>query len=413
MRPAATPALSTDVLERALAASAVVAIAATAGGAWLARSGYGWPSLAYVSCGALVAYGVVGVWAHDVMVRRHRGELARVYGAALQGQRERAIERSCGRPSRLESLTLSLAAFVESKRLFMLRGNRLAGWAAAMRTNLERRLAEAQRLGAGMADDAHIIAEAAAGSRHAEAALAAHLSAVQHRAGAAVTATAAVAQEAAGLADAVRAITSTSTQATAIAARLSQAAFASQSGVAAMSDNAALMAQAADQVQHVLRRADLLAMNAGMDAARAGDDSRGLATVAAEIKSVASDGGAALDSLLANVRELKSQSNQVFQRIQEISDVIQAHHEFGHALAHATMLQGDAVGRLLRHLGAAQGEVRNLNTEAHNFDLPESRLCAGPAQQAVERLPGYAEAMSQILRGLPDFAATDTNWEKT
>ncbi|MEJ0045398.1 MAG: hypothetical protein WDN04_04050 [Rhodospirillales bacterium] len=263
-----------------------------------------------------------------------------------------------------------------------------------------------------MADDAQVIAEAAAGSRHAEADFSAHLSAVQGRAGAAVTATAAVAQEAAGLADAVRAITTSATEANAIAARLAQAAFAGQGGIAAMSDSAALMAQAVDQVQHVLRRADLLAMNAGMEATRAGDGARGFVAVAAEIKSVASDGGAALDGLLATVREMKSQSGQVFQRIQEISDVIQAHHEFGHALSHATMLQADAVGRLLRHLGAAQGEVRNLHNEAHNITLPESRLCAGAAQQAVERLPGYAEAMSQILRGLPDFVASDEDWQK-
>jgi hypothetical protein len=54
-----------------------------------------------------------------------------------------------------------------------------------------------------------------------------------------------------------------------------------------------------------------------------------------------------------------------------------------------------------------QGEVRNLHTEASNIPVPESRLCAGPVQQAVERLPGYADAMSQILRNLPEFADSD------
>jgi methyl-accepting chemotaxis protein len=258
-----------------------------------------------------------------------------------------------------------------------------------------------------MADDAQTIAEAAAGTRHAEADLAAHLTGVQGRAGAAVIAAASVAHEAAGLSDAVRAITVAAAQGSSIAARLAEAAFASQTGVATMTEGAALMSRAADQVQHVLRRADMLAMNAGMEAARAGDDSSPLAAVATEIKSVAVDGGAALDGLLSTVRDLKAQSSQAFQRVQEISDVIQAHHEFGHALSHATTQQADAVGRLLRHLGAVQGEVRNLHTEAANITLPESRLCAGAVQQAVERLPGYAEAMSQILRGLPDFAASD------
>jgi len=407
MRPAVTQTLSAEILERALAVSALVAAAGTVGGACLARSGYGWPALAVVTCGGLVAYGVAGVWAQDVVVRRQRGELARVYGAALQGQRERGPDRRASRHSRLETIMLCLTGFVESRRLSMLRGNRLAAWAATMRGNLNQRLEQAQRLAATMADDAHTIAQATAGTRHAEADMAAHLAQVQHRAAAAVTETALVIQEATGLADAVRAISATAAQASAIAARLAQSAFAGQGFVASMADSAVLMGQAADQVQHVLHRADLLAMTAGLEATRAGGDARGFAAVAAEIKSVAIDGGTALEGLLATVRDLKSQSGQVFQRIQEISEVIQAHHEFGHALSQATLLQADSVGRLLRHLGAAHGEVRNLHTEAASMALPETRLCAGPVQQAVERLPGYAEAMSQILRGLPDFAVSD------
>ena len=405
MRPAIAHSLSTEILERALVVSAIVAAGGTVAGAYLARSGYGWPSLAILTCGALVAFGVGGVWAQDVAVRRQRGELARVYSAAAQGYRG-PDRRSLG-PSKLESLTLSLARFVESRRLSMLRGNRLAAWAAAMRGNLEQRLEEAQRLGATMADDAQTIAEAAAGTRRAEADIIAHLIAVQDRAGNAVTATASVAKEAAGLSDAVRAITTTSTQATAIASRLATAAFATQSGISALGDSMAIMSQAADQVQHVLHRADLLAMNAGLEAAQGRGDASGFAAVAAVIKGVATDGGAALDSLLATVRGLKAQSSEVFHRIQEISDVIQEHHEFGHALSHATMQQADAVGRMLRHLGAMQGEVRNLHTEAASIALPESRLCAAPVQQAVERLPGYADAMSQILRNLPECADTD------
>src|SRR5271168_4142853 len=106
MRPAMAHSLSTEILERALVVSAIVAAGGTVAGAYLARSGYGWPSLAILTCGALVAFGVGGVWAQDVAVRRQRGELARVYSAAAQGYRG-PDRRSLG-PSTLESLTLSL-----------------------------------------------------------------------------------------------------------------------------------------------------------------------------------------------------------------------------------------------------------------------------------------------------------------
>jgi methyl-accepting chemotaxis protein len=410
MRHAATQSRSTACVEHVLAFSALVATAGTAGGAYLSRSGHGWQAVLYAASGALLVCALAGLWAQDRIMRLQRGELARAYTSALQGQRDHAAGPRGAQASRLETLGHYLASLIESTRLVILRRDGLAGWAAAIRTGIEQRQRDAQRLAGTMAEDAHLIAEAAAGTRRGETETADRLAQMRGRTSASAAATDAAVCEATQLADAIRALTVNTERATSLAIRMAETAFTTQRGVATIADTATALLHAADQVRHVLRRAELLGVSAGIEAAGAGEAGRGFAMVATEMKSLAATGGAALDALLTAVRELKSESSQIAQRVQEVSDVVAAQHEFGHALAHAATLQADAVGRLLRQLGHAQGELRGLYNDVHTITLPDTRLGAA-AQQAVERLPSYAEAMAQILRGLPDFSAIENNWQ--
>lgn len=413
MRVIAPNAKPSDVSERALAFSAVMAMGGTSMGAYMIRNGYGLPATAIAALGVLLLCAAAGLWAQHRAGTLYRGELARVYAAALQGQRDRAVERQANQPTGLERMGQCMASIIESARLAMLRGNGLARWAADTRTDLDRRRRDSLRIAGGIAEDAQLIADAAAGSRHAEVDINDRLALIQSRAGAALAATEAVTKEAATLADAIRKVTDRTEQSTAVATRLSESAFVTQRSVAAMGETSSALLRAMDQVQQVLKRAEMLSVNAGIEAARAGDQGRGFAIVATEVKGLATTGNAALAAMMETMRELKSQTAQVSQRVQDISEVIQAQHEFGHALSHAAMLQADAVGRLLSSLGTAHGEVRDLNKDA-SASLPDTRLGAGAAaQQAVERLPGYAEAMAQILRGLPDFAPGEKSWENT
>jgi methyl-accepting chemotaxis protein len=196
---------------------------------------------------------------------------------------------------------------------------------------------------------------------------------------------------------------------------MSEAAFATQRSVVGIGESAAAMQEAADQVHDVLQRTEMVGMNAGIEAARAGEAGRSLDEVAAQVKDLTQAGGIALEAMLATIRELKQQSGQMCERIQEISDVVQAQHEFGHALSHAAMLQSDAVGRVLRQISAAQSDVQHLHSQVRDMALPNAaRLgVTRAAEQAVERLPGYADAMAQILRGLPDFSTIEKATEKT
>jgi methyl-accepting chemotaxis protein len=289
----------------------------------------------------------------------------------------------------MESLGLAFADLIHATRHAAFGRESLASSMVDGRRTIETSRQRGQSVVASMAEDAHAIASAAQGSREVERSFSESLREVRGRAESAESATAGLADEAEALADAVRAVTLQTERATTIATRLSEATFATQRSVAGIGESTSAMQAAADQVHDVLQRTEMVGMNAGIEAARAGDAGRGFAVVAAEVKDLAHAGGAALESMLTTVRALKQ---------------------------HAALLQSDAVGRVLRQISAAQSDVQGLHRQVRDMSaVPDTgRLgVTRAAEQAVERLPGYADAMSQILRGLPDFSSIEKATEKT
>jgi methyl-accepting chemotaxis protein len=418
-RPAGMPRQSQTgsislLLERTFSAAALVAMLGTVAGGYLVSSGYDAQMLAVTMFLVLLICAGIGLWARDALELAQRGEVARVYAVALGCKRDSWLEQRTGQPTRMGSLAQALAGIIENTRMIMLGRDRLARYAADMQRALETSRARSQDLAAGLTEDAHAIAAAADGSRRAEHDFAGRLESVREKAQSAEVTTAAMTEEAATLTDAVCAMTAQTERATAIATRLAETAFATQRGVTSIGDSAGTMMNAAEQVQSVMKRAEILGLNAGIEAARAGDAGRGFAVVAAEVKQLAVDGATALDKMLTTVRDLRTQTEQIFQRIQDMSDVVQSQHEFGHALSHAAMLQADSVGRILQQLKTAHLDVRDLQVQVREVTLPEARLgVTTAARDAVERLPSYAHAMAQILRGLPDLSASEKAIEPT
>lgn len=389
-------------LFRAFMAAAGMATLGTAAGFTLARGGHGIPELAGAMVIVFAACCAMGLHVQRASECARRGEVARVYAAALSGRRNHAIETQREPRSALEALGSLFGLAAENARASVAKRERLAQYAADMQQAVETSRSKSYNFSRGLTEDARAIAVAAEGSRQAECALAGRLQTVCEKAESAEAAGTAIAVEATMLAASVRAVTEQTERATDIASRLAETAFASQKSVTAMTELANPLLAAVEQVQSVLARTEIVAMGSHETA------------VAAEVKQLAATGRAALEALLTAVRGLREEGGAVFQRVQELSDLVQAQHEFGHALSHTALLQADAVGRVLQQMDTATSDLRELSAEARNVKLPERRLGTTSAvQHAVERLPSYAEAMAQIVRGLPVYSAVDSEQERT
>lgn len=398
---------ASQMLDRTFALAALVAMGGALAAAWLVTTHHGLDAVASTAFLVLGLCAGTGIWAREMVERAQRGEVARTYAAALSGRRDSRIDRG-GEATRLENLGLALGDLIKALRHATFGRDSLASNMIDGGRSIETSRQLGRTVIASMAEDAHAIATAAQGSRDVERTFSTCLQTVRGKAKLAENATSDLACEADALADGVRAITAQTEQATVIATRLAETAFATQRGVAGIGEAASAMIAAADQVQTVLLRTEIAGLNAGIEANRAGEAGCDLAAVAGEVKELGRAGGSALEQMLVTVRDLKQNTAQIFERLQELSDVVQTQHEFGHALSHAAMLQAELVGRVLRQISAAHGEVKGLNAQIRDMALPDSRLgVTQAAQEAVERLPGYADAMSQILRGLPNLSTIE------
>ena len=403
-RRGASPVGGYGSLERAFAACGLIAVGGTTGGAVLALQGYGAAPVVLAASLALLLCACLGMRALDRTQQFQRGEVARVYASALDGPRRAEFERRRSDPTRMEVLTQAMADLVDSLRLSVLGGDHIRTWAVAMRHALDDRAATSRTLAATMSEDAHAIAAAATASRRMESAVGEDLNTLFAHAGRAVQATTTMADETNALQASVRETTVHLRQASSLAVSLADNAMNAQRGVASLTEMTINLLHAADQVKAVLVRAEMVGMNAGIEAAHAGEAGRGFAVVATEVRSLSTSGQQALDAMMLAVRGLKKDAVAMTQTVGVISEGVQAHGALGQALSDAVSHQMEEVSRVVSKAEVARSEIMALQQCATAMERHELGSGGGPAaRSAVERLPLHAEAIALILRDLPSF----------
>ena len=96
------------------------------------------------------------------------------------------------------------------------------------------------------------------------------------------------------------------------------------------------------------------------------------------------------------------------QTIEAMAETVQAQSLLGHTLGEAASYQIQSVGRVVAQVQSANAEIVALRDRAQELESRDLSMGTGPAaRKAVERLPAHAEAVAQILRNLPQFAALD------
>jgi hypothetical protein len=405
MRQTTSPIDNDRLAERALAYLSLMAmIAATFGGVVAWRFGDVQAQL-LIAFGTLLVTASAGMVADAAIKRAHYAELARAYARVMKGQPS-APPPLTGR----SSISGALATLIDHARLAFFGGRRLARWAVDVDLQIAARRQQSERTAALLMEDAAIIQQAASGTRGAEQVVEAALRSARGSANAAVMATQGMVDQAAQIADTVRALTIYTKRASQSAATLSDTAHGTQRGVAGMTEALTAMLAAVDQVSMVLQRAQKLGEEAGVKAAQAEGAGHGLAAIAADMKALADASATALEAINAGIKSLRSQADDVATSVAALDDAVQAQTQASQTMATAAARQAQAVEQVLAGASNAFQEIQEARGQLHRIALPESRLGNGTqAQAAVERLPAHAEALAQILRGLPNVTNRTSN----
>ena len=144
------------------------------------------------------------------------------------------------------------------------------------------------------------------------------------------------------------------------ATQMSEKASLTSKTVEEMATQAAKIGDVVKLISDIAAQTNLLALNATIEAARAGEAGRGFAVVAAEVKDLASQTGAATEDIAANVSSIQNVVNNAVIEIRDIAQVAQRSQEISTGIAAAVEEQTAATQEISNRVADAAHGTQNV-----------------------------------------------------
>ena len=128
--------------------------------------------------------------------------------------------------------------------------------------------------------------------------------------------------------------------------------------VAQLTDSSARIGQVSRVINDIAEQTNLLALNATIEAARAGEAGKGFAVVASEVKDLARDTARATDDIGQRIGSIQADTNQVVDAIEQIRQTISEVNRIATMIASAVEEQSVTTREISRSVGrAAEGSA--------------------------------------------------------
>jgi methyl-accepting chemotaxis protein len=163
------------------------------------------------------------------------------------------------------------------------------------------------------------------------------------------------------------------------------------------------LAQAANRIGEVVslinsiaEQTNLLALNATIEAARAGEAGRGFAVVASEVKSLANQTAKATEGITSQVAAIQGSTGEAVETIKGIGQIIQQMAEIANSVAAAVKEQGAATAEIARNVQQAATGTKEVSSNIAGVSAAadESGKTAEDVLESTARLTKESEALS-------------------
>lgn len=142
-------------------------------------------------------------------------------------------------------------------------------------------------------------------------------------------------------------------------------------------------------IQNIAEQINLLALNASIESARAGDAGKGFAVVASEVKNLANQTTKAAEEITAQISHVQSASKNVVDVLHDINGAISNVSEYSGGIASAVEEQSAATGEISVNMQQASLKVNEITTNITNINQS-----VADASEAAEKVLGAAQTLS-------------------
>ncbi|MFN0265245.1 methyl-accepting chemotaxis protein [Tepidamorphus sp. 3E244] len=196
------------------------------------------------------------------------------------------------------------------------------------------------------------------------------------------------------------------TRATEVVSSATERAVRSNENVAELAQAAQRIGEVVSMIQDIAEQTNLLALNATIEAARAGEAGRGFAVVASEVKALASQTAKATEEISQQVSGIQASSQGAVEVIQAITETMEEVNAITASIASAVEEQASATQDISRNITDVSAGTEDV---AHNVDgissaVDETAGSAYRVEEAARNLSGQSaslrDGVSQFLKAV-------------